>query len=166
MLTCLHFVLLMSATSKNSFKKDTVDTSLYTIKAPVFSNLFQDAHKALLRSKGCLTGCWLFFYKCRLLSSSWAVVFQQWDPLASYSTITKTIKGVLNQKQLTHWYWIASPQRNDLARLRQAHPALYHRLAQLSPVQYKQPHQQLDIPARLERTRRPPASRRSTVGDR
>ena len=44
--------------------------------------------------------------------------FQQSDSLASYSTITKTIKG----KQLTHWYWIASPQRtdSDLARLRQA----------------------------------------------
>ena len=56
---------------------------------------------------------------------------------------------MLNQKQLTHWYRIASPQRHELARLRQAHPALDHRLAHLSPVQYKQPHQPLDIPAKV-----------------
>ena len=62
------------------------------------------------------------------------------------------IKGVLNQKQqLTHRYWTTSPQQNDLARLglRQAHQALDHRLAHFFPVQYKQLHQLLDIPAKV-----------------
>ena len=59
-----------------------------------------------------------------IIFPSW--FFQQSNPLASYSKIAKTIKCVLNQKQLTHWYQIASPQRNELARLRQAHPALDH----------------------------------------
>ena len=93
----------------------------------LFSNPIQDAHKALLdrgatavsQDADCSTNA--DSYHLPELS-----FFQQSYPLASYSKLAKIIKGVLNQKQFTHWYRLASPQRHELARLRQAHPALDH----------------------------------------
>ena len=44
MLTCLHFMLLMSVIYKNSFTKDTVDPCLYKMKAPAFSAIRSRMH--------------------------------------------------------------------------------------------------------------------------
>ena len=85
----------------------------------LFSNPFQDAHKASLIEAQHLSHRMLIVLQMQtphhLPELSF---FQQSCPLASYSKLAKTIKGVLNQTQLTHWYRLASPQRHELARLR------------------------------------------------
>ena len=44
------------------------------------------------------------------------------------------IKGAANKTQLKEWYSTSSPQRADIAGLRQAHLALYNHLLRLSPT--------------------------------
>ena len=120
------------------------------MKAPVFSAIHSRMHtKPFLREEQQLSHRMLIFLQMQTPIIFLSCFFSTIRSPSLYSTIAKTIKGVLNQKQQIHWYLIASSQQNDLARLRQAHPALDHQLAHLSPVQYKQPHQLLDIPAKV-----------------
>ena len=143
-------MLLMPVIYKNSFTKDAVDPCLYKMKAPVFSAIHSRMHtKPFLREEQQLSHRMLIFLQMQTPIIFLSCFFSTIRSPSLYSTIAKTIKGVLNQKQQIHWYLIASSQQNDLARLRQAHPALDHQLAHLSPVQYKQPHQLLDIPAKV-----------------
>ena len=83
---------------------------IHNKSSSLFSNPFQDAPKALLARGAIAVSQDADCSSTNAYHLPDLSFFQQSDPLVSFSTITKTIKGVLNQKQLTNWYRITSPQ--------------------------------------------------------